>query len=150
VWESEGIINKFIGDAVLAIFNFPLVREDHAKNAVKAGIELQRQCRDLLAEIGMHEGHELGVGVGIHTGSCNMGEVGNSYKDFTAIGPMVNLAARLQGAAKAGEVLITQEVFEKVKGHLPDLPTRALTLKGIDGTVNSHVIGAREIAAFGT
>src|SRR5688572_24813199 len=47
IWENEGIVNKFIGDAVLAIFNFPLVRENHIQNAVKAGIQLQKQCRDL-------------------------------------------------------------------------------------------------------
>ena len=76
-----------------------------------------------------------------------MGEVGNAFKDFTAIGPVVNLASRLQSAAQAGEILITQEVYELVKDEWPGLVQRSLTLKGIDGPVNSYVIGPGAYAA---
>ena len=141
IWERDGIINKFIGDAVLAIFNFPLVRADHARNAVHAAMDLQSQCRELGSIAGLEANAALGVGVGIHTGRCNMGEVGNAYKDFTAIGPVVNLASRLQTAAGPGEILITEAVFDRVKDELPELPTRTLELKGIEHPVKSHVIG---------
>jgi adenylate cyclase len=140
IWENEGIVNKFIGDAVLAIFNFPLVRENHVQNAVKAGIQLQKQCRDLKDKIGLNDEYKLGIGVGIHTGTCNIGEVGNSYKDFTAIGSIVNLAARLQGAAASGEILITENVYKHVENEFPNLQSKVLTLKGIDKPVTSYII----------
>ncbi|HMU15182.1 MAG TPA: hypothetical protein PKE53_14400 [Flavobacteriales bacterium] len=70
-----------------------------------------------------------------------MGEVGNAFKDFTAIRPVVNLSSRLQTAAQAGEILITSQVYDKVKDEWPDLPGRSLSLKGIGGSVESNVIG---------
>ena len=140
VWENEGIVNKFIGDAVLAIFNFPLVRKDHVHKAVNAAIQLQNQCLDLKNKAGLNDEHTLGIGIGIHTGTCNIGEVGNSYKDFTAIGSIVNLASRLQGAAAPGEILITEDVYKHVENEFPHLQSRSLTLKGIDKPITSFII----------
>jgi class 3 adenylate cyclase len=140
IWQKEGIVNKFIGDAVLAIFNFPLMRKDHVQNAVHAAIQLQKLCSNLKNKTGLNDEHKLGVGIGIHTGKCNIGEVGNSYKDFTAIGSIVNLASRLQGAAGAGEIMITEDVFKYVENEFPNLQSRVLTLKGIDAPLKSYVI----------
>ncbi len=140
IWEREGIINKFIGDAVLAVFNFPLVRQAHAKNAVKAAIQLQKNCMEMRNELGLDAEHSPGVGIGIHTGNCSIGEVGTAYKDFTVIGPVVNLASRIQGAARSGEILITDEVYKEVKNDFPNLENRTLSLKGISQPVNGYVI----------
>ncbi|MFN2439997.1 MAG: adenylate/guanylate cyclase domain-containing protein [Chitinophagaceae bacterium] len=140
VWEREGIINKFIGDAVLAIFNFPLVRKEHVENAVNAAIELHQSCKHFKEEIGLTNEHKIGVGIGIHTGECFLGEVGTSYKDFTAIGPVVNLASRLQGAARSGETLVTTEVYNYIKDKYPDAETKTLTLKGLSDPVKGYVL----------
>ena len=140
VWNNEGIINKFIGDAVFAIFNFPLVRPQHVLNAVGSAVELQQNCKALKQKIGLGSEYSLGVGIGIHTGSCSMGEVGTSYRDFTAIGPVVNLASRLQGAARPGEILITEEVFNQVKDNFPNAQSRELMLKGVSKPVTAYVI----------
>ena len=94
------------------------------QNAVNAAIQLQEKCRDLKDKIGLNDEHKLGVGVGIHTGKCNIGEVGNSYKDFTAIGSIVNLASRLQGAAAAGEIVITEDVYKDVENDFPNLQSQ--------------------------
>lgn len=140
IWERDGIINKFIGDAVLAIFNFPLVREDHVKNAVSAALDLQKNCQNLKEQIGLSSATSIGVGIGIHSGECFMGEVGTAYKDFTAIGPVVNLASRLQGAAAAGEVLVSQEVFDAVRNEFPKAENKSLLLKGIGSPVSGYVL----------
>jgi adenylate cyclase len=140
VWDNEGIVNKFIGDAVLAIFNFPLFREVHISNAVNAALQLQRSCVHLKEEIGLGEEDDPGVGIGITTGDSSMGEVGTTYKDFTAIGPVVNLASRLQGAAHAGEILVTAEVYNIIKDRFPAAQKRMLTLKGFDNPVEGYVI----------
>jgi class 3 adenylate cyclase len=140
IWERDGIINKFIGDAVMAIFNFPLCRKEHVANAVNVALQLQQNCKNLKAEIGLGKEQALGVGIGIHTGECFMGEVGTSYKDFTAIGPVVNLASRLQGAAGANEILVTKDVFNHVKDQFPGAPHKALTLKGVSDPVEGYVL----------
>jgi adenylate cyclase len=140
IWDRDGIVNKFIGDAVLAIFNFPLIRKEHVQNAVSAAVQLQQDCKQLKEEIGISDVYTLGVGVGIHTGECYMGEVGTTYKDFTAIGPVVNLTSRLQGAAGIGEIMVTQEVFNEVQHQFPDAQKKTLTLKGINNPVNGYVI----------
>ena len=140
VWERDGIVNKFIGDAVLAIFNFPFIRKEHVQNAVNAAVQLQKDCQHLKEEIGISDTHTLGVGIGIHTGECYMGELGTTYKDFTAIGPVVNLTSRLQGAAGIGEIMITEDVFNQVKHQFPDAQKRTLTLKGINSPVNGYVL----------
>src|SRR5205823_1371132 len=90
VWERDGIVNKFIGDAVLAIFNFPILREDHVRQAVDAALEIRHRCAQSSKLAVRGEAATCGVGVGIHTGMASIGEVGTAYKDFTIIGPVVN------------------------------------------------------------
>lgn len=134
VWERDGIVNKFIGDAVLAIFNFPIMREDHARQAVLAATELQKKCSE------KKKLNAVGVGVGIHTGLASIGEVGTAYKDFTIIGPIVNLASRVQGAAKSGEILVTEEVYEQVADLFPAAESRTYQLKGIENPVKAYTL----------
>ena len=135
IWEREGIINKLIGDAVLAVFNFPLKRADHVSRAVDAAIELQRRCSE---RVGPGGPLPFGIGIGIHTGDPLIGEVGQMLRDFTVIGPVVNLTSRLQGAAKPGEVLVTPEVFQEAAELLPGAVLTAYRLKGIDHPVEAY------------
>lgn len=142
IWEQDGLINKLIGDAVLAIFNFPIEREDHILAAVTAGMELQRRCREMKLGLKVDSVNrmDVGVGVGIHTGEISIGEVGNACRDFTAIGKVVNLASRLQSVAKTGEVLVTDEVYQHVRDRFPETEGHQYRLKGIDRPVNGHVL----------
>ena len=143
VWKRDGIINKFIGDAVLAIFNFPIMREDHVQQAVLAAIELQERCSEIkkLTVIDADsKAIPVGVGVGIHTGLASIGEVGTAYKDFTIIGPVVNLASRVQGTAKAGEILVTEEVYRQVADLFPASESRTYQLKGIEDPVKAYTL----------
>jgi adenylate cyclase len=145
VWKRDGIINKFIGDAVLAIFNFPIMREDHVQQAVLAAIELQERCsqiKKLTVIDADSKTSPVGVGVGIHTGLASIGEVGTAYKDFTIIGPVVNLASRVQGTAKAGEILVTEEVYTQVAGFFPASEGRTYQLKGIENPVKAYTLSA--------
>ena len=91
-------------------------------------------------EAGLNDIHTLGMGIGIHTGDCYMGEVGTTYKDFTAIGPVVNLTSRIQGAAGVGAIMVTEDVFSQVKHQFPDAQRRMPTLKGINRPVNGYVL----------
>ncbi len=143
VWGRDGIVNKFIGDAVLAIFNFPIVREDHVRQAVLAGIELQKRCSEkkrLMMTNADGKARSVGVGIGIHTGHASIGEVGTAYKDFTIIGPTVNMASRLQGAAKSGEILVSEEVYGQVADLCPGSESRTYQLKGIATAVEAYTL----------
>ncbi len=141
IWEHDGLLNKTIGDAVLAIFNFPIARSDHARQALAAARELRERCaarKAALAGDGL-DMTGLNVGVGIHTGLAAFGEFGQLHKDFTAIGDTVNLAARLQAAAQPGEILVSAATFERLDGEVSE-GARACTLKGYAEPVAAHLM----------
>src|SRR5512134_567333 len=99
IWEFDGLLNKTVGDAIMAIFNFPIRHHDHPERAVLAAREVQRRC-GTRRELGVGE---IGVGIGIDCGEVSFGEFGRSHRDLTAIGTVVNTAARAQAAAEAGQ-----------------------------------------------
>ena len=88
------------------------------------------------------EAEKVGVGVGIHTGEITIGEVGEVCRDFTAIGPVINLAARLQGAARPGEVLVSTGAYDQVGRGLDTDGPRQLQLKGIEHPVTAYAVQA--------
>ena len=132
IWRYDGLLNKTIGDAVLAIFNFPVKQADHVEQALYAAREIQdrfRARRDaLIKEIGIAD-VELGIGIGIDCGETNFGEFGHSHRDLTAVGTVVNRAARAQSAAKPAEILVTSAVRDRATGMISDAG-RDYTLKG--------------------
>ena len=143
IWERDGIVNKFIGDAVLAIFNFPIMREDHVRQAVLAGLDIQQRCSQRKRLVVGSGGVSVGVGIGIHTGPASIGEVGMAYKDFTIIGSVVNTASRIQGTANAGEVLVSNEVYQLVSDLFPNSESRVCQLRGIEQPLTLHHLISR-------
>jgi adenylate cyclase len=137
IWRHDGLLNKTIGDAVLAIFNFPVKQQDHAAQAVLAARDIQQRFaarRDaLLEQIGKRD-VELGIGIGIDSGETNFGEFGQSHRDLTAIGTVVNRAARAQATARSGEILVTSAVRDRSAGMVTD-GGRDFSLKGFDQPV---------------
>lgn len=137
IWRYDGILNKTIGDAVFAIFNFPVRRDDHAVQALLAARDIQRRFRErhdaLVRTIGAGD-IELGIGIGMDSGDTNFGEFGQTHRDLTAVGTVVNRAARAQAAAKSGEILVTTAVRDRTR----DLITATgsdYALKGFDQPV---------------
>ena len=139
IWARDGIVNKFIGDAMLAIFNFPIVRDDHVQQAVLAAQDIQKRWARRRAGV---NGASIGLGIGIHTGNASIGEIGTAYKDFTIIGPVVNMASRIQNAAEAGEILASQDVYAQVAADYPNSRSRDCQLKGIETPVTVHPLTA--------
>jgi adenylate cyclase len=110
----EGTLDKFVGDAVMGIFNAPLKQEDHTLRAVRAAAAMQRAITDYHHSIG--QVRQLSFGVGIHMGEVVVGNVGMSDRmDYTAIGDAVNVAKRIQENAPGGMVLLSQAVYDVVK-----------------------------------
>jgi adenylate cyclase len=138
IWEHEGLLNKTIGDAVTAVFNFPLKREQHARNAVLAARDIQKNWREVRTTLAQAHGltaSELGIGIGIHTGDLSFGEFGRSHRDLTAIGTVVNTASRAQSVAEADQILVTKAVFDRAQPDLKDSPSKPFLLKGFDAPI---------------
>lgn len=133
IWQYDGLLNKTLGDAVMAIFNFPVHHADHAAKAVQAGREIMRRCAqrqgELTGKFGLSD-HDLGVGVGIDSGMTAFGEFGKSHRDLTAIGTVVNRAARAQAAAKHGEILVTRAVYDRAGPAVENAREGQYRLKG--------------------
>jgi len=125
IFKHEGMVDKFVGDEVVALF-FPLLAgARHAAQGVAAG-------RAILAATGHGAagGPWAPVGVGVHTGRAWMGAVGEApHVELTAVGDAVNTAARVAAAALAGEVLVTLDAA-RAAGLDPSLAVRSLELKG--------------------
>jgi adenylate cyclase len=114
---GEGIIDKYMGDAVIGLFNTQLnPQENHAERAVRVGLMMARDVENLHESLEEHE--RLYYGIGIHTGNAILGNVGSpSRKEFTAIGDSIQYAKFLQENALGGQVLISQATYEQVQ-HL--------------------------------
>jgi len=141
IWEFDGLLNKTIGDAVMAVFNFPIKHPDHARRALLAARELQRRVAARQPEFTALLGgakHEIGVGIGIHCGEVSFGEFGRSHRDLTAIGTVVNTAARAQSAATPGEILVTEAVHESARDDLSASTCKPYELKGFDQPVTLY------------
>jgi class 3 adenylate cyclase len=113
----EGTLDKFMGDAVMAIFNAPLPQEDHVLRAVKAAVAMQQAIADYHRQLGEKRG--LSFGVGINVGQVVVGNIGTTARmDYTAIGDAVNLAKRLQENVGGGRILLSQSTHERVKDYV--------------------------------
>lgn len=142
VWAVDGIVNKQMGDGVMAIFNFPIHADDHAKRAVDAARAIQSRCSRSLGKLAAScglAGDGIGVGVGIHSGPVEIGEFSRTRSEFTAIGGVVNLASRLESQARAGEIVLSKAVSDRV-GQLDQTVARTVTVKGIDAPLDVTVI----------
>ena len=141
IWQHDGLLNKTIGDAVMAVFNFPIKTEHHTRNALRAAREIQQRWRlqreTLVEGLGL-AGGDLGVGIGIHSGELSFGEFGRSHRDLTAIGTVVNTASRAQSAASADQILVTQEVYRRVQSDLAGSQAKPYQLKGFEAPVELY------------
>jgi adenylate cyclase len=142
IWAFDGLLNKTIGDAVMAVFNFPIKQPDHVRKAVAAARDIQRRVADRQPEFAALLGGSnaaIGVGIGVHCGELSFGEFGRSHRDLTAIGTVVNTAARAQAAAGPGEILVTEAVWERAAGDLAGSTSRPYELKGFERPVTLYV-----------
>lgn len=148
IWRYDGLLNKALGDAVMAVFNFPIHRSDHARAALAAAREIQRVCGerrdDLCASMGLQL--DFGVGIGIDTGQTNFGEFGHANRDVTAVGTVVNRASRAQGVAPAGGIMVTDAVRDRVAPLLDAAPGLQHPLKGFEGEVTLYAAQERGAA----
>ena len=130
ILEQEGTLDKFMGDALMALWNSPDPQPDHALRAVRAAhriIERTAAIHGVLND----PAHHLFFRIGITTGSVMVGNVGtHDLFNYTAIGDTVNLAFRLQSSAMSGQVLLEKSTYDIVADHVDAIPLDPITVKG--------------------
>ena len=130
----DAVIDKFVGDEVVALFIPALTGPEHAKHAVDA-------AQELLRATGHQErgGPWVPLGVGIHTGTAYVGTIGDTVTDFTALGDAVNVTARLASEAAGGEILVSDAASRRA-GLATDLETRHVALRGRQEPLDIRVL----------
>jgi class 3 adenylate cyclase len=129
IFEHNGLLDKFIGDGVMALFGVLNHKDDDGKSdalaAINAAIELRIRFDEIIAkwqkkwELYTPHTIEIGLGCGIHTGEALVGNVGTDFRDqFTALGPHVNFTARIESRSKSAQILLSQTTEARVKDSI--------------------------------
>lgn len=131
IFKNKGTLDKFVGDATMAVFNSPFDLDDYEFRAVCAAMDIVEMGVALEAELLEKYGRTIGFGVGVNCGPAVVGNVGcENRMDFTAIGDTVNTAARLESNAKKGQVLISDTIYDRVKDRVEVEEVGEIPLKG--------------------
>lgn len=131
IFDNSGTLDKFVGDATMAVFNSPFYLEDYEYKAVCAAMDIVKGGEAIEEKFQKRFGRSVGFGVGVNCGPAVIGNVGCDFRmDFTAIGDTVNTAARLEANAKKGQVLISDVLYERLKDRLEVAEVGEIPLKG--------------------
>lgn len=116
IFQENGTLDKFIGDAVMALFGAPYTREDDAIRAIRAALRIYRSLE--LYNQSAPEGKKINIRIGINSGNVVAGNFGSMERmEYTVLGDTVNVAARIQAACEPGQILIGQETYKMVQGR---------------------------------
>ena len=141
--KHNGILNKFMGDAVLAVFGEPIENNHHALDAVKCADAMLKKVKQL-QEKWLEEGKpKIEIGVGISTGEAFVGNIGSEERlEYTVIGDTVNTASRIENYNKVyrTKFLISQETFEQVQKHVDVIKIREVSIRGKAKKINIYEV----------
>ncbi len=150
IFKYEGTLDKYIGDAIMAVFGAPLEMPDHAARAIKSALEMQERLAEFNAE--RKEGPHLRIRIGINSGRVVAGEIGSiNKKEYTVLGDAVNTASRLESSvAKPGMVVIGENTYDMVKDLFQCKSLGKATLKGKEKEVAVYEVLAAAAAVDST
>lgn len=131
ILNNGGTLDKFVGDATMAVFNAPFDLEDYIYKAVCAARDMRAGAAEITEKFAERYGKRVSFGIGVNCGNAVVGNIGCEFRmDYTAIGDTVNTSARLESNAKAGQILISDSVYEALKDRLEVTPVGEIPLKG--------------------
>ena len=146
IFKNGGTLDKFIGDATMAVFNAPFDLDDYIYRAVCAALDIAAGSDELEKKLMERFGKSVSFGIGVNCGPAVVGNIGCEFRmDYTAIGDTVNTAARLESNAKRGQILISSDVYEAVKDRIEATEIGVIPLKGKkDGAFVYEVNGLKK------
>lgn len=131
IFDNEGTLDKFVGDEIMALYGAPIMHPDDPIRAVRTAIEMMESLAEFNQERLAGGLPDLQIGIGINTGEVVAGYLGSSKAlEYTVIGDTVNTGARLCSVAKAGEIIIAQSTYERVKDHFEIVELPNVSVKG--------------------
>ncbi len=141
IFKYHGLLDKYTGDGLMALFNVPYDVENHELLAVKSALEIQEKSIKIQEALLEKYGKDVKIGIGINCGDAIIGNIGSVRRmDYTAIGDTINTAARLESNAKGGQVLISEEVYKKIENQVIVNPIGELSLKGKANAINTYEV----------
>ncbi|MDO4565586.1 MAG: adenylate/guanylate cyclase domain-containing protein [Clostridia bacterium] len=131
IFKNGGTLDKFIGDATMAVFNAPFDLEDYVYRAVCTAVDIAAGSKELEARLQERFNRKVSFGIGVNCGKAVVGNIGCDFRmDYTAIGDTVNTAARLESNAGPGQILISEAVYKAVQERIVAEEVGELPLKG--------------------
>lgn len=131
IFKNSGTLDKFVGDATMAVFNSPFDLDDYIYKAVHAAYDIVAGSEEIRRKSLELTGREVSFGVGVNCGPAVVGNIGCDFRmDYTAIGDTVNTAARLEANAGRGQVLLSQSVIDALGDRIEVKPVGEIPLKG--------------------
>jgi class 3 adenylate cyclase len=146
VQASEGTLDRFVGDGLIVYFNDPLPCPNPAERAVQLAVAM-REAMVLLAATWRRRGHQIGFGVGIAQGFATLGQIGFEGRlDYSAVGTVINTAARLCEVAKDGQILVTSRIAAAVSDAADIAEIGELSFKGLSRPLAVSNVAALKVA----
>lgn len=131
ILKHGGTLDKFVGDATMAVFNAPFDLDDYIYKAVRTAWDMKAGADEISEKFEKRFGKTVGFGIGVNCGNAVVGNIGCDFRmDYTAIGDTVNTAARLESNAKRGQILISKDVYDALRGRVEAAPIGEIPLKG--------------------
>jgi adenylate cyclase len=141
IFANQGTLDKFIGDAIMALYGAPLEVEDSAYKCVKTAIEMREKLEVLNQKWKSEKRPQIQAGFGINTGEAIVGNIGSERRmEYTAIGDMVNVAARIEGETEGGQILITESTLKELGTRVTVKKLSAVKLKGKSSKVQIYEV----------
>jgi len=140
-FKFDGTLDKFLGDAVMAVFGAPMAHPDHSARAIRTALAMQEGISGLNEKRARDGKEAISVGIGVSAGEAVAGTVGTEDRmEYTVIGDSVNLAARLESNAKPGQILISHRTYERVRDLVDARPLGRIRVKGKEEEVEVYEV----------
>ena len=140
-FKHDGTLDKFLGDAVMAVFGAPIAHPDHSARAIRTALAMQEGIGGLNARRAQQGKEPIAVGIGVSAGEAVAGTVGTEDRmEYTVIGDSVNLAARLESNAKPHQILISHRTYERVRDLVDARPLGRIRVKGKEEEVEVYEV----------
>lgn len=148
VMDHGGVVDKYIGDAIMVVFGAPVPEPDDALRAVRAAVQMRKALERLNQRLEARGATPIRTGIGVHSGDVVAGNIGSERRmEYTVIGDAVNLASRLEGATKelGADLVISDGTYELVREHVDATLLGTITVKGREQPVSVYAVdGVRD------